>query len=163
MKLCFTLFVFVLGVVLFGCDGRKEFSLRHELKPQSTEELLALSEADLERVDVGRMNLICARETGCGTAFELADLVRELDVWAEKARQYEMRYRKTFERNPSRYDNSYAKYKALRYRPRCVNLRRLSERRVHHSCRTFSQAMMDEAKRRNHNNDRRCKCDNKCN
>ena len=34
---------------------------------------------------------------------------------------------------------------------------------LRHSCRTFSQAMMDEAKRRNHNNDRRCKCDNKCN
>ena len=87
MKLCFTLFVFVLGVVLFGCDGRKEFSLGHELKPQSMEELLALSEAELERVDIGRMNLICAREVGCGAAFEVADLVRELDVWAEKARK----------------------------------------------------------------------------
>ena len=62
MKLCFTLFVFVLGVVLFGCDGRKEFSLGNELEPQSMEELLALSEADLERVDIGRMNLICARD-----------------------------------------------------------------------------------------------------
>ena len=34
MKLCFTLFVFVLGVVLFGCDGRKEFSLGNELEPR---------------------------------------------------------------------------------------------------------------------------------
>lgn len=31
--------------VAVGCDGRKEFSLGHELKPQSMEELLALSEA----------------------------------------------------------------------------------------------------------------------
>ena len=32
-----------------------------------------------------------------------------------------------------------------------------------HNCRTFSQAMLDEAKRRNSNNDWRCKYDNKCN
>ena len=108
-----TLVVLVLTAVSEGCDGRKEFSLGNELEPQSMGELLALSEADLERVDIGRMNLICARETGCGAAFEVADLVRELDVWAEKARKYEMRYRKTFERNPSRYDNSYAKYRAV--------------------------------------------------
>ena len=39
-----TLVVLVLTAVSEGCDGRKEFSLGHELKPQSTEELLALSE-----------------------------------------------------------------------------------------------------------------------
>ena len=32
-----------------------------------------------------------------------------------------------------------------------------------HNCRTFSQAMLNEARRRNGNNDRKCKYDKKCN
>lgn len=35
-----------------------------ELKPRTLQELLELSASELERVDIGRMNLICAREVG---------------------------------------------------------------------------------------------------
>ena len=60
------LFASILAVVVaVGCDGRRGFSFGQELKPTNVKELLTLSEADLERVDIGRMNLICARWAGC--------------------------------------------------------------------------------------------------
>ena len=96
-----------------GCSEPREGSLGDELCPSNMEELVALSAAELERVDVGRMNLICADAVADFGESELPRLLRRLDEWAEGARRAEMRYRKTYEREPMRYDNSYAKYRAV--------------------------------------------------
>ena len=45
---------------MVGCSESREGSRGDELCPSNMEELVALSAAELERVNVGRMNLICA-------------------------------------------------------------------------------------------------------
>lgn len=98
---------------MVGCSESHE-SLRGDgLCPSNMEELVSLAASELERVDVGRMNLICAREAEGTATLEVECWVAELDRWAEDARRAEERYRKTYERDPARYDNSYAKYRAV--------------------------------------------------
>lgn len=106
--------VWLLAVcAMAGCSEPREGSRGDELCPSNLEELVALSATELERVDVGRMNLVCADAvSGLGES-ELSRLLRRLDEWAEDARRAEVRYRKTYEREPMRYDNSYAKYRAV--------------------------------------------------
>ena len=98
---------------MVGCSEPREGSREDELCPSNIEELVALSATELERVDVGRMNLICADAVADFGKSELPRLLRRLDEWAEDARKAEVRYRKTYEREPVRYDNSYAKYRAV--------------------------------------------------
>ena len=98
---------------MVGCSEPREGSLGDELCPSNIEELVSLSASELERVDVGRMNLICADAVADFGESELPRLLRRLDEWAEDARRAEVRYRKTYEREPARYDNSYAKYRAV--------------------------------------------------
>lgn len=98
---------------LVGCSESREGTRVDELCPSNMEELVALSATELERVDVGRMNLICADAVSVFGGSELPRLLRRLDEWAEDARRAEMRYRQTYEREPMRYDNSYAKYRAV--------------------------------------------------
>lgn len=90
-----------------------EYVIKDELKPQSMSELASLSDAELERVDIGRMNLICAMEASQAQNFELNKWVKMLDAWAEHIKKAEQRFKPTFVRNPARYDNSYAKFKAV--------------------------------------------------
>ena len=98
---------------MVGCSEPREGSRGDELCPSNLEELVALSATELERVDAGRMNLICADAVEDFGESELPRLLRRLDEWAEDARRAEVRYRKTYEREPARYDNSYAKYRAV--------------------------------------------------
>lgn len=104
-----------LGVILTfpGCDKPVEFAIGDELKPRTLEEALALSDEELERVDLGRLNLICARDADGTDRIDVELLTEELDRWAETARAAERRYRSSYERDPGRYDNSYAKFRAV--------------------------------------------------
>ena len=86
---------------------------KSELCPSNIEELVSLSADELERVDLGRMNLICAEAASDSGDSELPRLLRKLDEWAETAKRAEEKYWRTFERNPERYDNSYAKFRAV--------------------------------------------------
>ena len=54
--------VALLWVCLLVCGCRKavEFHLANELKPVTERDLVEMSERDLDRVDIARMNLICA-------------------------------------------------------------------------------------------------------
>ena len=78
---------------MVGCSDPHEGSLGDELCPSNLEELVALSAAELERVDVGRMNLICADAVADFGESELPRLLRRLDEWAEDARRAEVRKR----------------------------------------------------------------------
>ena len=104
-----------LGVCLLVCGCRKavEFYLANELKPVTERDLVEMSEHDLDRVDIARMNLICALAAFQRKGPELEECLKQVDAWADRVKSSEERYRKTFERNPARYDNSYAKFRAV--------------------------------------------------
>lgn len=108
-------FVFLLMSVwaCCGCSKSGLVLIDGEQKPRTMKELMEIPGGDWERVDIGRMNLICARDADGTARIDVERLVKELDKWAVIAKKAEERYRKSFEAYPERYDNSYAKYRAV--------------------------------------------------
>ena len=99
-----------------GCgqqQQRREFVNTDELRPTTFRELIAMDRDQIARVDIGRMNLICANQASHGVDVGVERLLGKLDEWAEHCRREEVRFRKKFEKNPKRYDGSYAKFKAI--------------------------------------------------
>lgn len=114
VKHCKLMSIFLMGIfMMLGCSDDHELSLQGELCPTNIDDLVSLSAEELERVDLGRMNLICA-DAALGTGqSDLPRLLCKLDEWAEIAKIAEERYKPNFDRNPARYDNSYAKFRAV--------------------------------------------------
>ena len=100
-------------LLLGGCGQRREFVLKNELKPLTPRDLLEIPVENLDRVDVGRMNIICARNVTKSEVLDTAKLVAKLDEWASIAKRLEQKYLPAFEKNAARYDNSLAKFKAV--------------------------------------------------
>ena len=105
-------FLLALCLALSGCGRRHEFSIREELRPTTFKELVAMDREQLERVDIGRMNLLCADEASPDDDLDVEGLLGKLDEWANHCRREEIRFKGSFEKNPKRYDDSYAKFKA---------------------------------------------------
>lgn len=106
--------IFLLGIsLMLSCSDSHELSLKRELCPTNIDELVSLSAEELERVDFGRMNLICADAAFGARRSDMPRLLRKLDDWVEVARIAEQRYKPSFDKNPARYDNSYAKFRAV--------------------------------------------------
>ena len=104
----------LLGIcMMLGCSDSHELSLKGELCPTNIDDLVSLSAEELECVDFGRMNLICADAAFGAGQSDMPRLLRKLGEWAEVAKIAEQRYRPSFDRNPARYDNSYAKFRAV--------------------------------------------------
>ena len=99
--------------LLVGCGQRREFRLADELKPLTPRDLFEMPVEDLDRVDIGRMNIICARNVTRTEVLDTTKYVAKLDEWAAEARRLEQKYLPAFEKNAARYDNSLAKIKAV--------------------------------------------------
>jgi len=84
-----------------------------ELKPRTLEELLALSDEDLGRVNIARMNLLCAVGLPHAENMDVERYLATLDKWADIIKTEEKKHRPAFERNPARFDNSLSKFKAI--------------------------------------------------
>lgn len=102
----------MLGTVLLGCSGRRSFVLADEVRPATLEQLLSLTPQELLRVDIARMNLLCA-QAAYGRSIDVDAFCGQIDQWARRVKQEEVRYRKSFKRNPGRYDGSLAKFQAV--------------------------------------------------
>jgi len=101
-------------ILLFGgCGQRREFHIADELKPLTPRDLFEMPIENLDRVDIGRMNIICARNVTRTEVLDTAKYVSRLDEWAAIAKQLERKYLPSFEKNAARYDNSLAKFKAV--------------------------------------------------
>ena len=107
--------IFCISMILPGCreKQRRTFAIKDELRPATFQELFSMTREQLERVDIGRMNLICANKALVGEDVGVERLAKRLDEWAEHCRREEERFRRSFEKNPKRYDGSYAKFKAI--------------------------------------------------
>ena len=88
VRRCGLIWLLAVGAMV-GCSEPREGSRGDELCPSNLEELLSLSATELERVEVGRMNLICADAVEDLGESELPRLLRRLDEWADDARKAE--------------------------------------------------------------------------
>lgn len=111
-----TQYLLAISIVLAGLCLALIFVCRQThapLEPVTLKELLALSDKDLGRVDVARMNLLCAEGLPNAGSNDVGRSLARLDAWAEAARKAERKYLPNFYRAPSKYDNSLAKFKAV--------------------------------------------------
>lgn len=83
------------------------------VEPQTLSELLDLPEDKLMRVDIARMNLLCAVDLPNSENIDLSEYLTTLDRWAEAVKKAEEKYLPTFYRNPAKYENSLSKFKAI--------------------------------------------------
>ena len=87
--------------------------LHAPLTPGTLQELLALSDKDLGRVDIARMNLICAAGLSNAGSNNVEQSLARIDGWAEAAKKAERKYLPNYYKAPSKYENSIAKFKAI--------------------------------------------------
>lgn len=96
------------GIVLIAYQR-----LHAPLAPSTLNELLALSDKDLGRVDVARMNLLCAEGLPNAGSNDIGQSLARIDAWAEAAKKAEGKYLPNYYKAPSKYENSIAKFKAV--------------------------------------------------
>ena len=84
-----------------------------ELKPRTLEELLAIPDEDLGRVDIARMNLLCAQGLPGAENIDVGKYLATIDQWAKIIKVAEEKYLPAFYRNPDKYENSLSKFKAI--------------------------------------------------
>lgn len=83
------------------------------VEPQTLSELLDLPEDKLARVDIARMNLLCATGLPNSENIEINGYLLTMERWAEAVQKAEEKYLPTFYRNPAKYENSLSKFKAI--------------------------------------------------
>jgi len=107
--------IIALGVVVSICVIAFIFSTSkaEELKPQTLEELLSLSDKDLERVDIARMNLLCATGLPGAEKINVERYLATLDQWVDALRIHEEKMFYRFYDDPEEYGNSLAIFKAV--------------------------------------------------
>lgn len=81
--------------------------------PQSFEELTKLSDSDLEKIDIARMNLLCADGLPGSEDLDIEQCLQQLDEWAEHVKAMEQRYMPAFHQNRAKYKNSPALFKGV--------------------------------------------------
>ena len=78
MKTCCWLIACMLSFC--GCREPKEYAIQNELKPTTFGELISMSAEDVERVDIGRLNLICAAEALKPETFDIGHCLKKLQI-----------------------------------------------------------------------------------
>lgn len=81
--------------------------------PQSFAELIELSIMQLEKVDIARMNLLCAEGLPGAEKLDIEKTLVTLDKWSEHVKQDTKKRSTQYFKNPARYDNSFSKFKAV--------------------------------------------------
>lgn len=111
---------FVALAVVVAAIGAGAFALlkqspptAHPSGPSSYAQLMAMPDAELAKVDIAVMNLLCAEGLPGAENLGMNQCLTVLDQWAEVVRKNESKYLTQFRRNPAHYDNSLAKFKAV--------------------------------------------------
>ncbi len=81
--------------------------------PKSYAELVALPPEELAKVDIARINLLCAEGLPGSEILNVDKVLSILDGWVRIAKQAEQKYMLGYFQNPGRYDHSLAKFKAI--------------------------------------------------
>ena len=80
-------------------------------QPKSLAELLALSPESLEKVDVARIDLLCAEGLNGSENLDVELCVNALDAWARDVEDETKRNQHLFDEHPERFKNSLAYYR----------------------------------------------------
>ena len=81
--------------------------------PQSFRELIHLSDEELEKVGIARMNLLCAQGLPGSEELNIDQCLQQFDIWARHVKLMEQRYMPAFYQNRGKYRNSPALFKGV--------------------------------------------------
>ena len=84
-----------------------------KLPPKSLAELLKLTPSELERIDIGLMNLLCTERLPGSEKVEIPAALAELDRWAARVKSETERYLHQYHRNPAEFDNSESQFRII--------------------------------------------------
>jgi len=112
--------IFLGGGVVLACICSAVFAYRayhtqatRELKPRTLEELLFIPDKHLGRVDIARMNLLCATGLPGAENIDVEKYLATIDQWAKVVKAEEKKYLPVFYENRVKYEYSQAKFKAV--------------------------------------------------
>jgi hypothetical protein len=77
-------------------------------QPRTLKELLALSPADLDKVDIGLMNLLCAEGLPGAEDLDVQQCLKKLDAMADYVKEETQRHEYRFREHPEDFKNSRA-------------------------------------------------------
>lgn len=83
------------------------------VEPKTLDELLALPVEDLGKVDIARMNLLCATDLPGAEDMDIEALLARLDAWARRIVTFTSNKLPEFFRRPHDFDNSQARFLML--------------------------------------------------
>lgn len=102
---CVTILIAVGGIALAYQQTRKPKI------PKTFEELIQLSEDEIENFDIARMNLLCAKGLPGSEDLEIETCIQKLDQWAEHIKYREQQSLPAFFKYREKYQNSVALFK----------------------------------------------------
>ena len=79
--------------------------------PQTFEELIQLSDEEIENFDIGRMNLLCAKGLPGSEDLDIEACIQKLDQWAQHIKLREQQCLPAFFKYREKYQNSIALFK----------------------------------------------------
>ena len=104
---CSVVIWFMLLPAMLGCAPQP----RKPVIPETFEELVQLSDEELEVFDVARMNLLCAKGLPGSENLDIEQCLQKLDEWTLHVLRQEKKYLPAFFQNLEKYKNSMALFK----------------------------------------------------
>lgn len=82
-------------------------------QPRTLKELLALPPDQLDKVDIGLMNLLCAQGLPGAENLNIQNCLKELDNWTARVKEETQRHEYHFTEHPDQYRNSLGYYRMM--------------------------------------------------
>ena len=93
---------------LLFCLSMTPLALDADMCPQAIKDLVHLPEEDLAKMDIARVNLICAEGLPGSEKIDVEASLKKMDAWAEGAKRYIAERQYDFFNNPGKYEYSRA-------------------------------------------------------
>lgn len=104
----------IASVVALIVAGGVAFTYQENRKPkipQTFEELIQLSDEEIENFDIARMNLLCAKGLPGSEDLDIEACIQQLDQWAQHVKLREQQSLPAFFKYREKYQNSIALFK----------------------------------------------------
>lgn len=125
MNLYISVVTLIIAGLLYGCDNRLKHTVSVQSQksvqetivstnvPESLQDLLSVPGKLLGTLDIALVNVLCAQDLPGFDDLDVDQCLATLDRWAKYVKSAEDRYMPEYKKNPKRYDESLAKFKAI--------------------------------------------------
>lgn len=105
--------IFVAAYCVAFIHSQRSISTCQSIVPKNLDALLALSNEEIQKVDIAVINLLCAEGLPGSENIDIEHCLKTLDEWAAHVLEMEEKYKPAFHQNRKKYENSYALFQAV--------------------------------------------------